>query len=273
MKAYLVAIALLLPLASSAANSKVEIGQTQEQAIEALGKPQGTIHLGDKTLLLYPEGEVSIRDGVIAEIELMSDKQFAKDQERAKQEHAEWVIQQEKLAADHIEAGEKLKAFKLQSSTFAALPAKDRVDYWRSFQIKFPQVDVSPEIGRALESYQTELAELKNREKIAELETRVALAEKEAASARLETEKIRKETESVSNSEIRIRDYYTTPYNYYYRRPTVIINPSMHKKTHYNQDKLNWSNWDKKKNNNNSWLPTQRSGSIMQNVTGTVNTN
>ena len=54
MKPHIVVIALLLPIALLAANSKVELGQTQKQTIEALGKPQGVVNLSDKTLLLYP---------------------------------------------------------------------------------------------------------------------------------------------------------------------------------------------------------------------------
>ena len=113
MKPHIVAIALLLPIALLAANSKVEIGQTQKQTIEALGKPQGVINLNDKILLLYAEGEVTIRDGAVSKIDLMSDAQFAQDQERLKQERAEWVVQQEKLVADRIQAGEELKAYQI----------------------------------------------------------------------------------------------------------------------------------------------------------------
>jgi len=259
MKAHLVAIALLLPLVASAANSKVEIGQTQEQAVEALGKPEGIIDLGDKTRLLYPEGEVTIREGVIVEIDLMSDEQFAKDQERAKQQHAEWVVQQEKLAADRIKAGEKLKAFKLQSSTFAALPAKDRVEYWRGFQVKFPQVDVSPEIARALESYQAEIAELKTQQRIAELETSVAQAKKETEAARLETAKLREATEARNDaSNFRIREYYS-PQPYYYPTPRIIIHSNNYQKRKI-YDKGCWDY-------NNYNLPQQRSQTTIQNAT------
>ena len=271
MKPCLLAIVLLAPAFLWSANSKVELGQTLAQTIEALGKPIGIIELRDKTLLLYPQGEVTLRDDKISHIDLMSDAQFSADQERLKLEREDWLIQQEKLAAARLKEGEELKAYKMKSGTFAALPAKDRVDYWRSFQIRYPEVDVADEIARALEGYEIELTDLKNQHKIAELEARVALAEQEAAAARLETEKLRKETESVSNSEIRIRDYYTTPYNYYYRPPKVIIYPGTHKKTHYNHDNLNGLNRDKK--NHNSWLPNQRSGTVIQNITRTVNTN
>jgi hypothetical protein len=229
MKPYILAAALLVPTFLWSADSKVEIGHTLEQTLKALGKPIGIIELRDKTLLLYPQGEVTLREEKISHIDLMSDAQFAADQERLKLEREEWLIQQEKLSAARLKAGEDLKAYKMKSGTFAGLPAKDRVDYWRSFQIRFPEVDVANEIARALEGYEIELTELKNQHKIAELEARVALAEQEAATARLETEKLRNETEARSNSNFGLRTY-TTPYNnYYYRPPTITIYPNKKK--------------------------------------------
>ncbi len=262
MKPYIVALTLLLPITLLAASSKVEIGQTREQIIEALGKPQGEINLPDKILLLYPEGEITIHEGVASQIALMSDKQFAQDQERLKKERAEWAIQQKKLAADRIKAGEELKAYKLQNSTFAALPAKDRVEYWRSFQTKFPQVDVSEEIARALESYQAEIAELKNQQRIAELEVSVAKAQKEAEAARLETAKLREETKARNDtSNFRLREYYS-PQPYYYPTPRIIIHSRNYKKKglieHYNPDRWNYKNYN---------LPQQRSQTTIQNGT------
>lgn len=246
MKPYSLALALLIPLLLWSAHPKVEIGNTLEQTLEALGKLIGIIELRDKTLLLFPQGEVTLKNNKISHIDLMSDAQFEADQERLKNERADWLIQQEKLAAARVKEGEQLKSYKLQNSTFAKLPAKDRIDYWRSFQIRFPEVDVSKEIARALDSYESELTELKNQHKIAELEARVARAEQEAANARLETEKLRKETESVSQSEIRIRDYYTTPYNYYYRPPKVIIYPGKDRVIHYNKTNTDRWKWNDK---------------------------
>lgn len=265
LKPYILAATLLLPTFLWSASSKVEVGQSLKQTIEALGKPIGIIELRDKTLLLYPQGEVTLKDDQISHIDLMSDAQFEADQERLKNERADWLIHQEKLASARVEEGEKLKAYKLQNSTFAKLPAKDRIDYWRSFQIRFPEVDASKEIALALSSYETELTELKNQHKIAELEARVALAEQEAAAARLETEKLRKETESVSNSEIRIRDYYTTPYNYYYRPPKVIIYPGQNKVTYYNHNNLDRWKWDK------NTLPNQRTETTSERVSRILN--
>ena len=265
MKPYILAAALLVPTFLWSASSKVEVGQNLEQTIDALGKPIGIIELRDKTLLLYPQGEVTLRDDKISHIDLMSDAQFSADQERLKNEREDWLIQQEKLAAARVKEGVDLKAYKMQSSTFAGLPAKDRIDYWRSFQIRFPEVDVSKEIAHALEGYETELTELKNQHKIAELEARVALAEQETAAARLETKKLREETEGRNSSNFGLRTY-TTPYNnYYYRPPTITIYPNKNKVTHYNHNNVDRWKWNK------NTLPNQRSESTAERVSRILN--
>lgn len=249
MKAPILLAALLCALgltsaqaAQASESTAVELGQTDAQVIEALGKPIGTIELREKTLLLYPQGEVTLRQGLVAEIDLMSEAQFEADQERLRREREEWLEQQERLAATRLEEGESLRASKMQSRAFAALPAKDRVDYWRSFQSRYPEVDVSPQIASALESYQTELEELRSLQRIVELEARVAQAEKEAATARLETEKLREETERAERSRNYGLRYYTDPVirdsRYYYRPPTITIysNGSSSKKTHHHDN-------------------------------------
>ncbi len=221
----LIALTLLFSLPLSAA--RIETGQSTAQVIEALGKPMGTIELREKTLLLYPQGEVTLKEGRVTEVDLMSDEQFAADQERLRREREEWLADQARLEAAHIAEGEAIRADKMKSRAFAALPAKDKVDYWRSFQIRYPAVDVSSEIARALESYETELEELRSQQRIAELEARVAQAEREAAAARLETDKLREESERTeSRSRYGLR-YYTDPViphnRYLYRPPTITI--------------------------------------------------
>lgn len=216
-----------LLICTSLSAAPIQKGQTAEQVVETLGKPMGTIELREKTLLLYPQGEVTLKEGVVTEIDLMSEEQFVSDQERLRLEREEWLVDQERLRAAHKEEGEAIRADKIKSSAFATLPAKDKVDYWRSFQIRYPEVDVSEQIEAALASYETELQELRSQQRIAELETRVALAEKETATARLETQKLREETERTERSRNYGLRYYTDPVinnsRYYYRPPTITI--------------------------------------------------
>lgn len=227
MKAPFTLLCLLVCSSILAAAPAIELGQSEESVLENLGKPMGTIGLRDKTLLLYPQGEVTIEEGKVSQIDLMDPEEFAADQERLAREREEWLAEQERLKAIHVQEGEALKSEKLQSRAFAALPAKDRVDYWRTFQIRYPTIDVSEQIAGALESYEVELAELRSQQRIAELEARVAKAEQEAATARLETEQLREETEEAKRKSrfygLRYYTEYPSNHRYYYRPPTITI--------------------------------------------------
>jgi len=229
----LLPLLLCAPLLTHAAS--VENGQTSEQVIAALGKPIGTIELRERTLLLYPQGEITLRQDKVTEIDLMDAAQFAADQERLRLEREDWLVDQERRRVAHQQEGKALRASRMQSRAFAVLPAKDKVDYWRSFQTSYPSIDVSEQIADALASYETELEELRSQQRIAELESRVARAEKEAATARLETRQLREETERSSRNRNFGLRYYTDPVintnRYYYRPPTVTIHTDGHGNT------------------------------------------
>lgn len=204
----------------------IEKEDTAAKMIEALGEPMGTIEMSDKTLFLYPQGEVTVKAGVISDFDLLESDEFLAEQERQRIEREEWQADQERRHALRLEEGKALKREKMQSQAFARLPAKNRVDYWRHFQACFPGIDISEQLASALEGYETELAELRSQERISKLETRVAQAEREAAAARLEAEKLRKETQQLKRSRYGLR-YYTDPLPHprhgYYRPPTVTI--------------------------------------------------
>ncbi|MEN8662121.1 MAG: hypothetical protein ACN4GF_08460 [Lentimonas sp.] len=252
MKVLLLGITLAIP-SLLLATDELEIGQTLEETLALLGKPIGTIELRERTLLLYPQGEVTLKDDRVSALDLMSVEEFEADQERLKQEREEWVAQKAMEAEQRIEEGRKIKAFKLQSRAFAVLPAKDRVDYWRSYQIRFPEIDVSEQIAGALEGYEVELTELRAQQRIAELEARVANAEKEAATARLEAQKAQSEAEANKNSRYYGLRYYTDPVidrRYYYRQPTVTIytdgKGNTHQHNQHNKVNYYYSNGQKK---------------------------
>jgi hypothetical protein len=218
---------LLLGVTFCFGAGSIDDGYTPDQVIDELGKPQGVIELSDKTLYLYPQGDVTFVAGIVSDFDLMQTGEFLAEQERRRIEREEWQADQERRAARRREEGRAIKAEKMQSGAFAGLPAKDRVDFWRSFQTRYPSVDISEQLATALQGYETELAELRNQERVSELETRVAQAEREAAAARLETEKLRKETEALRRSTRYGLRYYTDPVvhprPYYHRPPTVTI--------------------------------------------------
>lgn len=209
--------------ADNAAPPQPEIGDSEAAVIEALGEPAGNILLREKTLLLYPRGEITLRDGRVTAVDLMDTEAFAAHQADLRKEREEWLAKQEAAEAARIEEGRQIKAGKRSSSQFVKLPAEDRIAFWRRFQKNYPEVDVSEELAQALESREAEIAELETRQTIAELKSRVAEAERSAEAARLETEKLRKETEFEKSRGLR---YHTTPVihdRHFYRPPTVII--------------------------------------------------
>ncbi|MGJ8639439.1 MAG: hypothetical protein ACSHYA_08600 [Opitutaceae bacterium] len=246
MKALLLCLSLAIPSILFASDQPA-LGQSLNETLKLLGKPQGTIELRGKTLLLYPQGEVTLKNDKVTHVDLMTTQEFEVDQARLKEEREEWALQQARDAEKRIAEGKKLRAYKMASGSFAKLPAKDRVDYWRSFQIRFPEIDVSEQIASSLAGYETELNELQAQHRIAELEARVAKAEKEAATARLEAQEAQNKADQASSSDKRYGlRYYTDPVanrRYYYRPPTVTIytngetNSTRHKQKEYKHTK------------------------------------
>ena len=225
MKKGILLIFAALPLQFTTA-TELKLGDKLETTLHIMGDPVGTIKLREKTLLLYPQGEIVLKEDAVVEIDLLSDTAFEAEQARLEAEREEWLTYKARRAEARVKEGEAIRADKRESLQFAALPAKGRVDYWRGFQTRYPSIDVSDDLARALESYNTELAELKSQQRIAELESRVAKAEKETAEAKLETEQIKKQTARTQQSSSHGLRYYRDPIiqpRYNYRPPTVTI--------------------------------------------------
>ena len=227
MKSFLALIFLIQSVTFGLETEAPREGHTTEQVIEHLGDPIGTIELREKTLLLYPRGEITLRNGIVASVDLLDPEEFEAEQAILREERAAWLLRQKRNLEKQKAQGEAIRTEKMQSPAFAALPAKERVDFWREFQIRYPQVEVDHQISAALESYQEEIAELRSQQRIAELEKRVAAAEKEAAEARLAAEKLRRESAKLQQRQNYGLRYYTDPaipsHRYYYRPPTVTI--------------------------------------------------
>ena len=77
----------------------IELGNSRTDVTRQLGEPIGTLGLGNKTILIYPQGEITLQDNAVSAIDLMSDTEFAAELERRRLEREEWRIQQEKLSA------------------------------------------------------------------------------------------------------------------------------------------------------------------------------
>jgi len=206
-----------------AAYSIPELGATRESIIKSLGEPIGSIELRDKELLLYPQGEITLKSGKATQIDLMAADAFAADQKRLEQERAEWEIAQAKMIKERTKQGEAVKADKLADLRFNGLPPQDQVTFWRNFQNTYPEVDVSDQLADAMEAYKTEVAELRKKELVAELEARVLEAEKATTEAQRENQRLK---DQLNRNQYYGLRYYTDPVikrEYYYRPPTIII--------------------------------------------------
>lgn len=237
---------LLLPGFLLAATPKINLGQSMEQTIQVLGQPIGTLALGNKMILLYPQGDVTLRENKVSDIDLLEEDAFAAEQERKRLEREEWLIRQEKLSADRLERGSKIKAAKLQSRAFSALSAKQQVDYWRTFQTQHPEVDVTEQIASALEAYQADLAEQQTQKRIAELEARVAQAEQAAAVAKHENESLRHQTSAQNRIHDSRYTYYTRFYRVCYPQNKVTIYSKKGKVVRYPHRNSNYQKSDRR---------------------------
>lgn len=217
-------VPLLMIVTVSMAYTIPPVGSDAASIEAQLGEPIGTIALRDKVIYLYPQGEITLKEGRAVDVDLMTLTEFEADQKRLEAERQEWEAEQAALSTERQALGEAVKADKLSSVRFNGLPPDERAQYWRNFQKTYPEVDVSEELESALETYRAELAELRKERQLAEMQARVAQAEKEAEAARQESQRLKNQLDA------RTRYYglrsYTDPVvdrRYYYRPPTIVI--------------------------------------------------
>lgn len=64
----LAAFAAALLAGPARAQEQVRLGQTQQQVLEMLGEPTGKMEMGDTLILMYPEGNITLGEGVVTEL-------------------------------------------------------------------------------------------------------------------------------------------------------------------------------------------------------------
>lgn len=210
-----------------------EIGANRAAIVGELGQPIGTIVLKEKELLHYPQGEITLENGIATRVEMVSEAQFAARQEKLEYERAQWAQRSAELAAQNKAEGEQIKAMKINSPAFAQLPARQQLAYWQNFQAQYPGVDVLAQISNAQDIYQAELAEIRKEQELVALKSRIAQAEKETAQAELEAQRLSNQINTRSQYGLR---YYTTSAHrpsYTYCPPrTVTVYSNGHKQTY-----------------------------------------
>ena len=147
MRGYIVGLMLTLlctpGLKADLGEQSVEIGDTRARVIEVLGKPQGAFRAGERELLQFRKGEVTLEHGKVTKVKVVSAAERKQLEERAR------VRAQAAAAsrAEHLSAGRAEKAAKLEDEGFAALPIQEQVAYWRNFSKRYPQVSVQTELA------------------------------------------------------------------------------------------------------------------------------
>jgi len=189
-----ISLAALLAVGAAGVNATVQPGMTRSEVVEEVGEPKGVIRMPDRTRLLYERGEVTLRDGAVSAVDLVSPEAWAKREKERARERAEWEACRERLRQRRIETGRRIKRERLNSASFANLPAQERLEFWRSFQRRYPEVDISEPLNRALEAAR-EAREDRQRKRIRELEARIDRLEQGMAEARDTNEKLREELE------------------------------------------------------------------------------
>lgn len=193
--------------ALACASLALDAGDSLEQTLSELGKPHGSIHIGETTIYYYDRGRVEIHEGQVISADLISKEVFAA--QRIEQERVRQIREEElrDLKARRFEEGMAVLARKLSDPQFLDSPASRRLAYWRAFQRTYPEVTLPEDYVVALEERDAELRLSRAESRVRQLEQRVADAERRVDDAR--------QRESVSYAS------YAVPY--YASYPSVVV--------------------------------------------------
>lgn len=183
---------------------ELSIGDSSEKVKEVMGEPNGSMESGTFAIYYYKLGTVKMRSGKVSELNFISEQEWVDQQE----------AQRKAQEARRIEGEEIVKTMK-EDPDFAALPAKNRLEFWEQFRRDFPDVNVYVLYSQAkIEAENIAETERKERQVVA-LERRLETAEAEVrrAAQELETQRIFELTRS---------NNYLTPQVIAYSTPYII---------------------------------------------------
>lgn len=184
-----VALLCVVPLSSclGASSPQLQIGSTLDEAKAILGEPEGLIELGNKKVLFYRLGELTVSENKVVKADFISEKTFLTIQTQKEKNRLRLQEQKEARTAAQIAAGTKLKKKKQSDPHFLSQPPAERLFFWESFIRAYPQVDVMAEYLSAKAERQAEREAEKaalNKAKVEALEQQLAQAEHDAEKAR-----------------------------------------------------------------------------------------
>jgi hypothetical protein len=171
-----------LGLACAAAGD-MGVGASIEEVHAALGRPNGYIKVGAHEMLVYDRGRVELRDGLVTDFHLVSEEEArARKLERKRRRSERLAAERERREQLRVD-GKALKQEKQSDPLFAALSARERLAFWRTFRKRYPDVDVDAEYAAALAERERELEQELLQRRVDALEQRVAAAEQRARRA------------------------------------------------------------------------------------------
>ena len=147
-------------------------GDDASRIIEVLGPANGSVQTAQSGILFYDRGEVHTRHGKVSHIYLISEEELAEQNEEEMIERAKLKIEGEARLAELKEQG-----------GFNNLSGRDQVNFWKSFSMRYPDVDIQFMLQEALAQARIEEDKAKEEQRIARLEERVLEAELRAAQA------------------------------------------------------------------------------------------
>lgn len=136
----------------------VQLGDTMEDVRNELGRPTGTMKVGNTEILTYDRGEVELVDGKVVSADLISaDQAKAENERRQAEEQARREREQarrEELRVEGLEVYER----KVNDQAFMNAPASERVAFWKRFKKQYPDVPLGDEYAQAQREYEMEVA-------------------------------------------------------------------------------------------------------------------
>lgn len=152
-------------------------GASRDAVIAELGSPTGKLAIGEREELHYPRGKVVLKNGVVTDIDLLSEKEWQRREtirladEKTK---AENEARETAALAERRRRGAEALRLLLADSRWMESTGETRVETLERFEKSFPDSDIAAVKLEAVRKRDLELAE---KRKIQALETRVATAE------------------------------------------------------------------------------------------------
>ncbi len=201
----LLALTLGLALALPAVARDPQIGDSADTVRELMGSPRGSIRSETVELLQYDRGRITLREGQVTELDLVSATE-AEQRRLERQRQAEERRYQQELQREHLRlAGIEARDRALRNPDFMASSGAHQAAFWESFRRRYPDVSVESEYAAALAKRDAQWQQAENDRRLAQMEARVRDAEAQARQAQNDARQAQRDSR-------RRQVYYVPPY-------------------------------------------------------------